>query len=102
MCVQPPDDSVLSQEPTRSPEDNTVQPSVNDDDEDEDEVDEQWPAVVQQPKVLPPRQNKCPDNFVETPYVDVVSFSHYHIHAFMLVVSIIFDNNIPFDLEKAK
>lgn len=109
MCVQPPDDSVPP-EPTESPEDqdNTAQPgggSSSNPDEEEEEEDgseddsgvesdnnpEQWPVVVQ-PKPLAPRQSlnvnqKCPANFVETPYVDVVSFSHYHIHAFMLVVS---------------
>lgn len=52
----------------------------------------QWPLVQpMQPIPLPPRANlhqKCPNHFVETPYVDVVSFSHYSIRAFMLVVII--------------
>ncbi|KAJ8673457.1 hypothetical protein QAD02_004719 [Eretmocerus hayati] len=75
--------------------------SDDDDEDDDDDIDEvvargglgdRWPAVQPiQPVPLPANRpnirHRCPPRFVETPYVDVVSFPHSHFRPFMLVTS---------------
>ncbi|XP_014210229.1 frizzled-9-like [Copidosoma floridanum] len=89
LCVQPPPEESLDAELPGSTDRPNEQPQQQQDTNDKEQP--QWPLVQpMQPMPLPPRANphqKCPTHFVETPYVDVVSFSHYSIRAFMLVTS---------------
>ncbi|XP_011504249.1 PREDICTED: frizzled-9-like [Ceratosolen solmsi marchali] len=106
LCVQPPPEENLSSEASSA---STSVSSHSSQQQQEQQLQEheqlkereqelqheheqqQWPLVQpMQPIPLPPRANlhqKCPAHFVETPYVDVVSSSHYPFHAFMIVTS---------------